>query len=131
MRVLYSCITLLAHYNTPRMAIHCTLYCTYTCTYQVITLNSVSIIVAEYIPFGANQIVQLNNSVGSTERCQGGFISPAIDDDSTGTDLEMSPELTSVDILDYTLTNHINFEAEINFAEDSGVVQVCTVYSVL
>lgn len=56
------------------------------------------------------QIVNLNNSVGSTERCQGGFISPAIDDDSTGTDLEMSPELTSVDILDYTLTNHINFE---------------------
>lgn len=54
--------------------------------------------------------MNLNNSVGSTERCQGGFISPAIDDDSTGTDLEMSPELTSVDILDYTLTNHINFE---------------------
>ncbi|CAM9159563.1 unnamed protein product [Pylaiella littoralis] len=93
---------------------------------EVITLNSVSIIVAEYIPFGANQIVNLNNSVGSTERCQGGFISPAIDDDSTGTDLEMSPELTSVDILDYTLTNHINFEAEINFAEESGVVQVET-----
>eukprot|EP00903_Cladosiphon_okamuranus_P012290 g11524.t2 len=93
---------------------------------EVITLNSVSIIVAEYIPFGANQIVNLNNSVGSTERCQGGFISPRIDDDSTGTDLEMSPELTSVDILDYTLTNHINFEAEINFAEDSGVVQVET-----
>lgn len=54
--------------------------------------------------------MNLNNSVGSTERCQGGFISPRIDDDSTGTDLEMSPELTSVDILDYTLTNHINFE---------------------
>lgn len=59
------------------------------------------------------QIVNLNNSVGSTERCQGGFISPAIDDDSTGTDLEMSPELTSVDILDYTLTNHINFEVKL------------------
>lgn len=56
------------------------------------------------------QIVNLNNSVGSTERCQGGFISPAIDDDSAGTDLAMTPELTSVDILDYTLTNHINFE---------------------
>ncbi|CAM9106959.1 unnamed protein product, partial [Discosporangium mesarthrocarpum] len=93
---------------------------------EVITLNSVSIIVAEYIPFGANQIVNLNNSVGSTERCQGGFISPAIDDDSTGTNLEMTPELTSVDILDYTLTNHINFEAEINFAEENGVVQVET-----
>lgn len=94
---------------------------------EVITLNSVSIIVAEYIPFGANQIVQLNNNVGSTERCQGGFISPAMDNESAGTQIEMSPELTSVDILDYTLTNHINFEAEINFANDGDdVVQVET-----
>lgn len=94
---------------------------------EVITLNSVSIIVAEYIPFGANQIVQLNNNVGSTERCQGGFISPAMDADSAATQVEMSPELTSVDILDYTLTNHINFEAEINFANNGeGVVQVET-----
>ena len=93
---------------------------------EVITLNSVSIIVAEYIPFGANQIVQLNNNVGSTERCQGGFISPEIDDADAGTQVEMSPELTSVDILDYTLTNHINFEAQINFQEDDGVVQIET-----
>lgn len=93
---------------------------------EVITLNSVSIIVAEYIPFGANQIVQLNNNVGSTERVQGGFISPAIDDKSDETQISMSPELTSVDILDYTLTNHINFEAEINFAAGTGVVQVET-----
>ncbi len=94
---------------------------------EVITLNSVSIIVAEYIPFGANQIVQLNNNVGSTERCQGGFISPAIDDHAADTSIQMSPELTSVDILDYTLTNHINFEAEINFANDGAeVVQVET-----
>ena len=94
---------------------------------EVITLNSVSIIVAEYIPFGANMIVQLNNNVGSTERCQGGFISPAIDDHAADTSIQMSPELTSVDILDYTLTNHINFEAEINFANDGAeVVQVET-----
>jgi WD repeat-containing protein 35 len=94
---------------------------------EVITLNSVSIIVAEYIPFGANQIVQLNNNVGSTERVQGGFISPAIDDHAADTQIQMSPELTSVDILDYTLTNHINFEAEINFATGGdNIVQVET-----
>eukprot|EP00607_Mallomonas_marina_P007166 CAMPEP_0182416402 /NCGR_PEP_ID=MMETSP1167-20130531/689_1 /TAXON_ID=2988 /ORGANISM="Mallomonas Sp, Strain CCMP3275" /LENGTH=854 /DNA_ID=CAMNT_0024589123 /DNA_START=80 /DNA_END=2644 /DNA_ORIENTATION=- len=93
---------------------------------EVITLNSVSIIVAEYIPFGANQIVQLNNNVGSTERVQGGFISPAVDNNAADTRIEMSPELTSVDILDFTLTNHINFEAEINFHNASGVVQVET-----
>ena len=51
---------------------------------QVITLNSISIIVAEYIPFGANQIVQLNSTVGSTERVRGGFISPAVDDRAAG-----------------------------------------------
>ena len=93
---------------------------------EVITLNSVSIIVSAYIPFGANQIVQLNNNVGSTERVQGGYISPAVDDHAADTQVEMSPELTQVDILDYTLTNHINFEAEINFQEESGVVQVET-----
>ncbi len=93
---------------------------------EVITLNSVSLIVAEYVPFGANQIVQLNNNVGSTERVQGGYISPQIDDDIGGTSVEVSPELTSVEILDYTLTNHINFEAEIRFPEDHGIVQVET-----
>lgn len=93
---------------------------------EIITLNSVSIIVAEYIPFGANQIVQLNNNVGSTERVQGGYISNIIDGDSSGTALELSPELTAVEILDYTQTNHINFEASIRFREDAGVVQVET-----
>jgi WD repeat-containing protein 35 len=94
---------------------------------EVITLNSVSIIVAEYIPFGANQIVQLNSNVGSTERVQGGFISPMVDHDTGGTSVEVSPELTSVDILDYTLTNHINFEAKINFASHhKDTVQVET-----
>jgi len=93
---------------------------------EVITLNSVSLIVAEYVPFGSNQIVQLNNTIGSNERVQGGFISSVLDERSCETSVEMTPELTSVNILDYTLTNHINFEAEIRFAEDPGVVQVET-----
>jgi len=92
----------------------------------VITLNSVSIIVAEYIPFGANQMVQLNNNVGSTERVQGGFISPLIDEDDTATSLVVSPNLTSIEILDYTITNHMNCEAEIRIPEDPGIIQVET-----
>lgn len=93
---------------------------------ELITLNSVSLIVAEFIPFGSNQIVQLNNTIGSNERVQGGFISSNTDERSCGTTVEMSADLTSVDILDYTLTNHINFEAEIRFQEDPGIVQVET-----
>ena len=93
---------------------------------EVITLNSISLIVAEFVPFGSNQIVQLNNTIGSNERVQGGYISSKLDERSSETTVEMSADLTSVDILDYTLTNHINFEAEIRFPEDPGVVQVET-----
>lgn len=93
---------------------------------EVITLNSVSIMVAEFIPFGANQIVQMNYNLGSTERVQGGFFTALIDDDSSGTGMEVEPGLTSVNILDYTLTKHINFEADIHLPEDPGIVQVET-----
>ena len=37
---------------------------------EIITLNSVSLVVAEFIPFGPNQIVQLNANLGSSERVQ-------------------------------------------------------------
>lgn len=93
---------------------------------EVITLNSVSIIVAEFVPFGANNIVQLNQNLGSTERVQGGFFTALIDEDSSGTKFEVEPGLTSVNILDYTLTKHINFEADIHLPEPEGVVQVET-----
>jgi len=93
---------------------------------EVITMNSVSIIVAEYIPFGANQVVQMNDNLGSTERVQGGFYTALVDDDAAGTQLDMAPGLTSVNILDYSLTNHINFEADIHFPEAPGIVQVET-----
>ena len=36
----------------------------------IITLNSVSVIVAEYVPFGANQMVELNHTMGATGRVQ-------------------------------------------------------------
>lgn len=39
----------------------------------------------------------------------------------------MSPELTSVDILDYTLTNHINFEVWMG----SGLVELSQLLLVL
>ena len=93
---------------------------------EVITLNSVSIIEAEFIPCGANQIVQMNVNLGSTERVQGGFFTALIDEDESGTKFEVEPGLTSVDILDYTLTKHLNFEADIHLPEEEGIVQVET-----
>lgn len=91
---------------------------------EVITLNSVSVIIAEYIPFGANQIVQMNANLGSMERVQGGFFTALIDNDSSGTKFVVDPGLTSINILDYTQTKHINFEAEIRIPEEKGIIQV-------
>lgn len=91
---------------------------------EVITLNGLSVIVAEFIPCGANQIVQLNMNLGSTERVQGGFFTALVDEDSAGTGFEVEPGLTSVNILDYSLTRHINFEADIHLPEPEGVVQI-------
>ena len=91
---------------------------------EVITLNSVSIVIAEFIPFGANQIVQMNANLGSTERVQGGFFTALIDNDSTGTKFVVDPGLTSINILDYTMTKHVNFEAEIRIPEEQGIIQV-------
>ncbi len=91
---------------------------------EVVTLNSVSIVVSEFIPFGANQVVQMNTNMGSTERVQGGFFTALMDDDESGTGFQVPPGLTSVNILDYSLTRHINFEADIHFPEAPGIVQV-------
>ncbi|KAG7386680.1 WD repeat-containing protein 35 [Phytophthora pseudosyringae] len=93
---------------------------------EIVTLNSVSLIVAEYIPFGSNQVVQLNCNLGSTERVQGGFFTAVVDDNASGTQISVDPGLTSINILDYTMTNHVNFEADIHFPEAPGVVQVET-----
>ncbi len=81
---------------------------------------------AEFIPTGANQIVALNSNIGSTERVQGGFFSALVDEESSGTKFEVPPGLTSINILDYTLTGHVNFEADIHFPEEEGIVQVET-----
>ena len=66
----------------------------------------------------------MNTSLGSTERVQGGFFTAMVDHDSAGTKLDVAPGLTSINILDYSLTEHVNFEADIHEPEPDGVVQV-------
>ncbi|EGZ10816.1 hypothetical protein PHYSODRAFT_384052, partial [Phytophthora sojae] len=58
------------------------------------------------------------------DRCQGGLFTSLIDNRPTDTQFEVPPGLTEVRILDYDPVRYINFEAEINFPEDDGIVQV-------
>ena len=58
------------------------------------------------------------------DRNQGGLFTSAVDKDPTSTKFEIDPGLTNVKILDFDFVHFINFEAEIDFPEDDGVVQV-------
>ena len=91
---------------------------------EAIVLAGVRCCVGEYIPFGANQIVALNERLGALDRCQGGFFTNMVDEEPTKTSFAVPPGLTQVKVLDYNFVNFINFEAEINYAEEEGIVQV-------
>lgn len=91
---------------------------------EVITLSNITLLVGEWIPFGANQIVEMNMKLGSEDRCQGGYFTAVVDENSTNTQCEVPAGLTSVAILDHDRSRFTNFEAEVHFPEDEGVVQV-------
>lgn len=91
---------------------------------EVITLNSVSIIVSEFLPYGANNMVTTNDNLGSEQRVQGGLFTPSVEPDKVATKLYIKPGMTRVDILDHESSVHVNFEAEINEVEEKGIVQV-------
>ena len=52
---------------------------------EIITFNSVSIIVSEFIPYGANNMVTTNGNLGSQERVQGGLFTPGVETDKVAT----------------------------------------------
>ncbi len=57
-------------------------------------------------------------------RLQGGYFSEYIDVEPDEEKLETDAGLTNVRILEFDLLNYVNFEADIHFAEDEGIVQV-------
>jgi len=91
---------------------------------EAIILGNVVGVVGEWIPFGSNQIVALNERLGALDRCQGGLFTAFVDRSPTDTQFNVPPGLTQVSILDYDFVQFINFEAEINFPEDGDIVQV-------
>ena len=46
---------------------------------EAITLAFVHVMVGEWIPFGSNQIVALNERLGAMDRCQGGLFTAVVD----------------------------------------------------
>jgi hypothetical protein len=92
---------------------------------EAIVLANVHVLVSEWIPFGSNQIVSLNERLGALDRCPGGFFTNQVDEAPSDTKFAVDPGLTRVRILDFDYVRFANFEAEINFPEESeDIVQV-------
>lgn len=95
-----------------------------TKTSEAVTLGDVHAIVGEWVPFGSNQIVALNERIGALDRCQGGILTSVVDHAPTDTRFHVPLGQTQVRILDFDFVRFINFEAESHFPETSGIVQV-------
>ncbi|RLN86422.1 hypothetical protein BBJ28_00003602 [Nothophytophthora sp. Chile5] len=93
-------------------------------TSEAVTLGDVYALIGEWVPFGANQIVALNERMGALDRCQGGILTSCVDSNPTDTQFRVPVGQTQVRILDFDFVRFTNFEAESHFPETTGIVQV-------
>lgn len=91
---------------------------------EAIQLANNNFMIVEWIPFGTNNVVALNERLGALDRCQGGLFTSQVDTKPTSTALKGPEDLTSVSIIDFDLIHFINFETEIKYTEALGIVQV-------
>jgi len=92
---------------------------------EVLLLDSPRILFGEWIPMGANQIFALNDRLGSSERVQGGLFTAQVDLNPLNSNFTSpSDGLTEVLVLDYDDSKYVNFEAEVHFPEEDGIVQI-------
>lgn len=82
------------------------------------------LLIGEWVPFGDNAVASMMDKLGCQDRVQGGFFSDVIDSFPSEERLETPSGLTGVRILEFDLLNFVNFEADIHFAEEEGIVQV-------
>lgn len=86
------------------------------------TLDTVRLMMIEWVPMGGNAIVALNDRLGVSERVQGGFFTAAVDKHPGATLFKGGRQgLTSVRPLDYDPYCYVNFEAEVRKAAGCGM----------
>lgn len=71
-----------------------------------------------------NQILSLNDKLGSAERVQGGLFTRMADDNPHECTFQCSPGLTGVRVVDFDLHNFVAVHADIHFPEAENVVQI-------
>jgi hypothetical protein len=91
---------------------------------EAITLGEVRYLLVEWVPFGENSIAHMCTNMGAIDRNHEGMFSSVMDNDPSSLILNVPAGLTHVRILDSDVMHHINVEAEINYPEEEGIVQV-------
>ena len=90
-----------------------------------LTFDRLRLLVAEWIPMGANQVLSLNDRLGSVDRVSGGYFTSVMDEDPSNPLFQGKTEgLTRVNVLDFDETAYVNFEAEVQYEEEVGIVQI-------
>jgi hypothetical protein len=90
---------------------------------ESIVLSQVNILIQEWIPTAANEFCGLLDRFGVKTRNAGGRFTAFVDRHPNRQSVHTQQGLTRVELLDYN-TRCVNFEAELQFAEDEGVKQV-------
>jgi hypothetical protein len=72
----------------------------------------------------AASAVQLNDKLGSLNRCQGGLFSSLVDKSPMDMCFRMRPGLTAVRVIDFSYVHSVGAEVEVVLPEESGIVQI-------
>ena len=97
---------------------------------ELITLDDVTVLVGEWIPFGGNFIAQLNEKLDSSaakRSTQGGLFASLVDQMPDEMCLATHAEDSKANLVtvhDYEATGHVNFCADVFYDEEENIVQV-------
>jgi len=92
---------------------------------ECLSMDRLRLLVGEWVPMGANQVLSLNDKLGSSDRNSGGYFTSSMDHDPNNPCFNgKTSGLTRVKVLDFDETSYVNFEAEVHAEEDPGIVQI-------
>ncbi|HMF33792.1 MAG TPA: hypothetical protein VKK79_20370, partial [Candidatus Lokiarchaeia archaeon] len=80
---------------------------------ELMFLQNPRVLIAEYIPFGRNNIFELNRTLDSMKRVKSALLTSYVDTEPGETMLEIRAEKTKIEVKDFIETGMVEFEAEI------------------
>lgn len=90
---------------------------------ELILLKNPFIVIGEHVPFGINQIVNLNEKLGSVQRIKGSLLTNVIDEEPTTTTFQSDSNYSTVWVEKFDLTRYVKFSAQVRFPEDNEIEQ--------